>query len=1376
MSSSNRSSGGSRDEDLVRVLGYLNFSSGKSDPNTLQAFNRLYGWAIASNPVHSPYGGMPAWLTLQQWLQDRLAVLAHEQPAFAENAQANQVLQLIWLDLLPEYLDFHRDLLFHQEPEGIFNGLFLGRAVEATLQQGPPWNESKRIVEAAIATLNDYVGFRPVAVLEGRRIEPYPHEWLRPVPLYVRDVGVAHGLYYDLINTALGILRETDTDLLHASHFDLERLEELALDPRAYDFDHPVNKRPNYHFGQWDPHCIDQRGAYTRFIVQQVTVDALMARVKDEKELPKSELLFEAAAVLAGTLLMASGVSGWGPTCFSSTVTLGSLMETIASNRDQFYESLIARMNGPHAERLVVEQRIRRQPFGGARQHLNTHLARLRASQLEHVMLARLYAKMGCATTAKDQSDFVHVPSARIQCRIDCMLTSGIQFQQQGRLEEAIHVVRNIREYVDRGIQCGAIVDPWNIMGFAGNFSLFHGPESAIHDHRVDNLVETMEEVFAFQARLWREAAASDNAELCEKAETDMRSLNDWWRKYAAHEVADLEATDPKASLESAELVARALQLWHRGGASAGDIRFWAPHAAMFDSPKAYALVVEALLERHDFVASMALLVHWLSEVNRVGLQSGNISFSDLARLWLDHLCRSTHQFQGEPFNTTTRWTQIQKFFDYIEANGDWLCEPPQFRLNDERSRPKQREDGTLLETGMEETDEESESREQFGSAYEDVVYQDSTNDGVDGEIFEEETDSQDELAAESKRLCEHLAFIQAMASMWKQVALSPKLFEDASVANRLEKQLEALERWCEQAASHRQGLLALVHQICNYRIRRGGADQDSMARYDRKRVLKEALLERVIATAIDVSDSRRLLLSAILSHCDSPDRFAQQLEQLPHDDAIAVRLFSHLMAGRRSDVEEQFTPYLNVLRGQGLLYLPLARGGDPEQIFNVRLRRRVLSHLLAWLPRQGLFFQCCQLLETARYMEHHHPVGPGAVTEFDELFQLAYKAMVQAVIRNAFAWNATRTLARKSPPKHAEWSLAADPQIELEDLVDHSFLEPASDSMIPVLEQLTELLLSSWLSHSRTLRLSVLEMVDNPNHWKRLVAFIERFGSGLFTQNFLKLGNVRAILHQGVGTWLEQARQDGDHEEVKPILEAIDRQELKEEEALRWLDVVLEAVIDHYSEYRDYNSTTTQSDRGEMLYMLLDFLRLRVRYDRVSWNLRPVFWAHEILVRSGCSVTAVEWRQALADRIGREADQYVEQLKKLQEQYAMKMPTVADRLGERFIKPMTIDRLRALIRPAMKQLSLHPDGKAAHSFQQLVEEATKQTSEPTGVGLDIPQWLLALGEEVENQLESRQGLLLKSRAEQSVPMLLISAEAIESQLNAAARQNRMLN
>ena len=63
---------------------------------------------------------------------------------------------------------------------------------------------------------------------------------------------------------------------------------------------------------------------------------------------------------------------------------------------------------------------------------------------------------------------------------------------------------------------------------------------------------------------------------------------------------------------------------------------------------------------------------------------------------------------------------------------------------------------------------------------------------------------------------------------------------------------------------------------------------------------------------------------------------------------------------------------------------------------------------------------------------------------------------------------------------------------------------------------------------------------------------------------------------------------------------------------------MAIEAVVENYGEYVDYNSTTTQSDRGDMLYTLLDFLRLRASYDRVAWNLRPVVLAHEVLVRCG--------------------------------------------------------------------------------------------------------------------------------------------------------------
>ena len=148
-------------------------------------------------------------------------------------------------------------------------------------------------------------------------------------------------------------------------------------------------------------------------------------------------------------------------------------------------------------------------------------------------------------------------------------------------------------------------------------------------------------------------------------------------------------------------------------------------------------------------------------------------------------------------------------------------------------------------------------------------------------------------------------------------------------------------------------------------------------------------------------------------------------------------------------------------------------------------------------------------------------------------------------------------------------------------------------------------------------MRLSVLETVGDPQRWRRLKRFVETYGGDLFTQRFMNLGNLRGILHQGVREYLETLREQPDVDEPFHLLTELDIA-IPLDEAAHWLDTAIEAVVENYGEYVDYNSITTQSDRGEMLYTLLDFLRLRANYDRMAWNLRPVAVAHETLVRCG--------------------------------------------------------------------------------------------------------------------------------------------------------------
>ena len=170
-----------------------------------------------------------------------------------------------------------------------------------------------------------------------------------------------------------------------------------------------------------------------------------------------------------------------------------------------------------------------------------------------------------------------------------------------------------------------------------------------------------------------------------------------------------------------------------------------------------------------------------------------------------------------------------------------------------------------------------------------------------------------------------------------------------------------------------------------------------------------------------------------------------------------------------------------------------------------------------------------------------------------------------------------------------------------------------------------------------------------------------------------------------------------------------------------------MESIVENYREYRDYNTTTTHSDHGELLYTLVDFLRLRASYDRVAWNLRPVVMAHEILVRQHRPVAAEMWQQALADRTAETADGNLARFDELCNKYGVRLPSVAERLGERFTRPLAIDRVRSLVGPAIAAADTS-DGAPMAALEQ---EIASLAQEPAGAGLDLPDWLAALEDEV---------------------------------------------
>ncbi len=736
-------------DSWLEVLGYLNFSSGTPDPRFLGSLNHLIGELESAG---TPPGESAR--ELHRRLAKRLSEMASRPGPFADASQARAVLDLVFDRLLPAYRRHHADLLFHVSDGELLRPFFIGRATEAVLAEGAPWDESERIVAGALARLNDYIGHRPVAVLHNeQKIEPYPHERIRPIPWYIAGVGVGTGRYHDVIVRALDLLRATDLSLLEAAWFDPNLLDELAVDPRAYDFNHPVNKRPNYHFGQWDPHHLDQQGRYRRFVVQQVTLDALLERVENWSLLPPDELMLEAAAVLAGTILMASGTSGNSPQAHDSTATLGTLLPQIATYRDGFYQQLFERLRGSHRERIREEAEALHQPFAAARQHLNTQLARRRALQLQHVHLALLFARLGFADAALRQAEVIPAVSARMICQIHCLIAATHRAADRGQPAEGAARLAEVETLLHRGIECGAIVDPWNILGFGGQFSLFPAVENSIPDSRVDDLLELMERLFNTYARVWHQAAASHDAAVLERLPRDFQRLAEWWDQFASGTITGIRWVSGREAFSAAEGVADALSAWHRAGASGGDLNFWRPFAERFDTPQAYVWVIEALLEKCDLSAAMALLMQWLSQAEQVRLEEGPHSFHTLARRWMHAAlvdCREAEADAPDPPRL------VAKFFDYLEANADVYWEVPELETASPPRRPEQEAE---LTAGAE-ADSEDEP-DLYSAAYDEMVYRDSTDDDVEGSMLESLSPRTGyEFEAESSQLTARLGFL----------------------------------------------------------------------------------------------------------------------------------------------------------------------------------------------------------------------------------------------------------------------------------------------------------------------------------------------------------------------------------------------------------------------------------------------------------------------------------------------------------------------------------------------------------------------------------------------------------------------------------------
>ena len=241
--------------------------------------------------------------------------------------------------------------------------------------------------------------------------------------------------------------------------------------------------------------------------------------------MPKEEVLFDASAVLGGTILMASAISGAGPDTHDSTVSLTSLLPKVARQRDVFYARLMESVSGARAKRLEKHARTTQQPFGHVRQYLNFYLAQYGTQQVQRRQVAYLYARMAYSEAAREQASVIPCAAARFECEIQWRLAALRQMLDRGDVARAADLLKEVEDHLQRGIDCGAIVDPWNILGFQGQFPLFSSREDSVLDQRVEILLQLVEGMLEGYSRTLQESAARAQKPLEEQLSRGSRSL-----------------------------------------------------------------------------------------------------------------------------------------------------------------------------------------------------------------------------------------------------------------------------------------------------------------------------------------------------------------------------------------------------------------------------------------------------------------------------------------------------------------------------------------------------------------------------------------------------------------------------------------------------------------------------------------------------------------------------------------------------------------------------------------------------------------------------------------------------------------------------------
>ncbi len=1129
----------------------------------------------------------------------------------------------------------------------------------------------------ALRTFHDFVGYRPVPVLEmNQKVRVRNGERHRPGILWWPRVGVAPSPQAPLVKRAIFWLEHAPADILEESGFSLGSLTELSLDLREYDHSLPAAQRPNHLFGEWDPERIDNKGRYCRLVVRSMVLRLLWDQVVNPgpgDPVDRNERLEEGAILLAGVILMSAGVLGQGPESVDPTKSLSLIIPRIANYRDAFYGQVLTMLPYSHKSRLEAEARLLKQPFGRVRQTLNRSISALRATQLQNRLLARLFGRLGLSELAQERIASIAVPSVRLMVEFESLI-QGWADANHPPLDHYRWLLRAFR-VLKKGVSCGAFADPWNLIGFQGLYPLGPAREDAIPDERLNDLRWMVSSLLSECSRAYATASAQPDKKMRLRFKDLLGRVSEWWSHFPPMGVDDPDHPDAGSEYRSALRVAKALGIWRSRGEATADLPFWKKVLSTLETGEAVAEIFHVLLAHGDLQGALAILIYWIDAFDTHSIAEGRTELSTLLTLW-EVAWEEQLPPESSGKDRSDHFKLYRKAIDWIDAN---LVEDAADSFISDEMVDNEGESGeSAEEKAWEEKDEEE--NEQWD--------EEDKNGGLDDGVPLVDFPAEGALFD----LGYHLGQFDAWVWLLEQALAKPE---------RMSLALGSVEAILARAIQFRN-LMVHVSRIV---VPLPGSQVDSVLEFERCRALKFHALEsaggilfRLEALLCLVGSPREETGALKLS-----EGFAPFLDLKPGFPGKAPTTTS---SGSKRKITKKYIidsptkslmmvkEWTNRLIGRELLHRPIPAGGNWQDWISNRMSLWFVQRTLISLARVGDFSGIVRFLVKAHQAELTSTLPAPRVSDFHHYFEIAFVESFRAVFR---------VVSDSSPGKIR------------------------SAGLFRGLMRLMERFRTIWLDQGRQTRLSVLDAVDD-RMMETLRGFIRHFGRELFPARLMGFGNIRGTLDQGIEQYLTKMIVDRDPLDRNKLLDELGNS-ISLEDAAGKLDLILRAVAENYDCFKDYKSTTTVSDYGENLHVLLDFLRVKTAFSREVWNRGPWYLLHREMLEAGLRGTLDDWIGEVMSEFRPIADKYLEKISELEQRHGIRLLTVRQEIEEGLWMPMENDSLHYHLQDLCEVKETDDANAYKVGLGQFKKELAKWVEKPWGVGRDAPDWIRKLEE-----------------------------------------------